>query len=33
MEKFSAADGLYHHSQGIIKPVFCPAIQIYPDTA
>lgn len=23
MEQLAAADGLYHHSQGVIKPVFC----------
>lgn len=33
MEQLSAADGLYHHSQGVIKPVFCAAIQIYSDIA
>lgn len=29
MKQLSAADGLYHHNQGLIKPELCPAFKIY----
>lgn len=29
MKQLSAADGLYHCNQHVIKPVFCPAFKIY----